>query len=299
MKKLLFAMARRLGLKFAQRGAEKTDRLMLLPTGSPLPPLHPVAEGSSTKVGIVIISYFGLPYLRQCLESVFQRTAYRNFRVVVVDNGSDVDTLNYLRAEATREPRLQVVENGSNLGFAAANNIGLRMLDDCETLVLLNNDTIVPPNWLEKLVHYAAQPDLGLVGPVTNWTGNEAKINTKYGSQFEMEQFALENEKMNLGDIFDIPVLAMYCVALRRDVFARVGELDEGYKVGMFEDVDYAESVRNLGLRTVCCKEIFVHHYGMASFSKLDPEAYQKLFNDNRAYFEKKWGHPWQPHKQR
>ena len=219
--------------------------------------------------------------------------------MVVVDNGSDSETLDYLRAEATREPRLQVVENGSNLGFAAANNIGLRMLDDCETLVLLNNDTVVSPHWLDKLVHYAAQPDLGLVGPVTNWTGNEAKIKTTYRSVSEMEAFALENAELNAGEIFDIAVLAMYCVAFRREVWVQVGELDEGYKVGMFEDVDYAEAVRRLGFRVVCCKEVFVHHYGMASFSKLDAADYQKLFNDNRAYFEKKWGHNWSPHKRR
>ena len=296
MKRTLFSIARRLGLKPGDAKTQIDNRLQLLPTGGPLSPLPAPAVMPCTKAGIVIVSYFGLPYLRQCLDSVFQRTAWPNFRVVVVDNGSDAETLGYLRAEAAKESRLQVVENGSNLGFAAANNIGLRLLDDCETLILLNNDTIVPPDWLELLVHYAAQPDLGLVGPVTNWTGNEAKIKTSYRSVSEMEQFALDYAASHEGRFFDIPVLAMFCVAFRRDVFAQAGELDEGYKVGMFEDQDYAEAVRRLGLRVVCCEEIFVHHYGMASFSKLDPGEYQRLFDDNRAYFEKKWGRQWVPH---
>lgn len=271
----------------------------LLPLGGPLPPVPPMLAEGCSKAGIVIVSYFGLPYLRQCLESVFGRTVWPNFRVVVVDNGSDAATLAYLREQAAREPRLQVVENGRNLGFAAANNIGLRRLDDCETLVLLNNDVVVPPDWLGKLVARAAQPEYGLVGPVTNWTGNEAKIETSYGSLGEMERFAQEYAAARTGKAFDIPVLAMFCVAIRREVFARAGELDEGYKVGMFEDVDYAEAVRRLGLRVVCCEDVFVHHYGMASFSKIPPDEYQRLFEANRAYFERKWGHPWTPHRAR
>ena len=277
-------------------GAASDSRLKVLPEGGPLPGIPAPATGACPRAGIVIVSYFGLPYLRQCLASVFQRTAWPDFHVVVVDNGSDAETLAFLRREATREPRLQVVENGANLGFAAANNIGLRLLDDCEVLVLLNNDTVVPPGWLAGLVRYALQPALGLVGPVTNWTGNEARIPSSYKTIAEMEAFAAERAATHAGSMFDIPVLAMYCVALRREVLRQAGMLDEGYKVGMFEDQDYAEAVRRLGLRVVCCEEIFVHHYGMASFSKLDPGEYQRLFDDNRAYFEKKWGRQWVPH---
>lgn len=279
--------------------AEADARLRLLPAGGSLKPLPTPPAEPCPRAGIVIVSYFGLPYLRQCLASVFQRTVWPDFRVVVVDNGSDAETLAFLRDEAAREPRLQVVENGANLGFAAANNIGLRLLDDCEVLVLLNNDTVVPPGWLAGLVRYALQPALGLVGPVTNWTGNEARIPTSYTTIAEMEAFAAERAATHAGGMFDIPVLAMYCVALRREVLRQAGMLDEGYKVGMFEDQDYAEAVRRLGLRVVCCEEIFVHHYGMASFSKLKPDDYQRLFEQNRRYYETKWGHPWEPHKAR
>jgi GT2 family glycosyltransferase len=299
MKRILLAIARRLGLRPCVQGSDVDERLKLLPQGGALSAVAPSGGSPCSKAGIVIVSYFGLPYLRQCLESVFKRTAWPDFRVVVVDNGSDAGTLDYLRAEAGRESRLQVVENGSNLGFAAANNIGLRLLGDCDTLVLLNNDTVVPPEWLGKLVHHAARPELGLVGPVTNWTGNEARIDITYRSVAEMEVAARNYAASHAGRLFDISVLAMYCVAFRREVLERAGELDEGYKVGMFEDVDYAEAVRKLGLRVVCCEDVFVHHYGMASFSKLDPAEYQRLFEQNRAYFEKKWGHPWRPHAQR
>ncbi|MDD5706908.1 MAG: glycosyltransferase family 2 protein [Kiritimatiellae bacterium] len=281
------------------RPAAEGSRLRLLPKGGSPPPLPPLPGSPSPRVGIVIVSFFGLPYLRQCLESVLQRTRWTNFRVVVVDNGSDAATIAFLRSEAVREPRLQVVENGTNLGFAGANNIGLRLLDDCEVLVLLNNDTVVPPGWLGGLARYALMPEIGLVGPVTNWTGNEARIRARYKSVAEMEAFAAEQAATHAGRLFDIPVLAMYCVAFRREVYRRAGALDEGYLVGMFEDQDYADAVRLLGLRVVCCEEVFVHHYGMASFSMLNPDDYRRLFEMNRKYYENKWGHAWVPHRQR
>jgi GT2 family glycosyltransferase len=280
-------------------GAVSESRLKLLSEGGRLPEMNVPAPETCPRVGIVIVSYFALPYLRQCLNSVLKRTAWPNFRVVAVDNGSDAETLKFLRVAARGDPRLTAIENGANLGFAAANNIGLRTLGDCECLVLLNNDTIVPPHWLAALVRHASKPDVGLVGPVTNWTGNEARIDVGYTTVAEMERFAADYTGARADRVFDIEVPAMFCVAFRQDVFARAGELDEGYGMGMFEDQDYAETVRTLGLRTICCEDAFVHHYGMASFSKLTPEDYQRLFDRNRLYYERKWGHPWAPHRER
>jgi len=301
MKRIFPAIARCLGLGALATSPAPADRLRLLPVGGQLAPVPQPAcsHASFSKAGVVIVSYFGLEYLRQCLDSVLHRTAWPNFRVVVVDNDSDSATQHYLRQAGANEPRLQVVFNKKNLGFAAANNIGLRLLDDCATLVLLNNDTIVPPDWLGRLVRHAAQPELGLVGPVTNWTGNEARIAADYDSITDMERFARDYTAAHTGRIFDIAVLAMFCVAVRRDVYQRAGELDERYGAGMFEDVDYAETIRALGLRVVCCEDVFVHHYGMASFSKLDPEEYRRLFERNRASYEQKWGRAWQSHQTR
>jgi len=283
----------------AAAGAAAADRLRLLPAGGPLAPVPAAPPAVCPRAGVVIVSYFGLDYLRQCLDSVRHRTAWPNFRVVVVDNGSDAATRDYLRGVAAADPRLEAVFNGRNLGFAAANNVGLRRLADCATLVLLNNDTIVPPGWLGGLVRHAAQPELGLVGPVTNWTGNEARIATDYDSIAGMERFAQAYTAARGDVVFDIAVPAMFCVAFRREVYARVGDLDEQYGLGMFEDEDYATAVRAQGWRTVCCEDVFVHHYGMASFAKLDPAAYRRLFERNRVYFEQKWGHPWTPHQAR
>ncbi len=68
--------------------------------------------------------------------------------------------------------------------------------------------------------------------------------------------------------------------------------------IGMFEDDDYALRLRNAWYRVVCAEDIFVHHWGRASMSRLDEVEYRELFERNKRYFEEKWG-PWTPHQAR
>jgi GT2 family glycosyltransferase len=251
------------------------------------------------EVTIVVVSYNGLELVRQCLESILADPSYPRYQVVVVDNASEEPVRAYLRHLQETERRVRVIFNETNLGFAAANNIGLRQLDDSEFVVLLNNDTVVPPGWLGRLLRHARKPDVGIVGPVTNWTGNEARIPVTYSDLFGMPAFAEAYTRAHRGQVFDITTLAMYCVAMRRAVFEQIGPLDERFGQGLFEDVDYARRIKQAGYRVICAEDAFVHHHGRASFSKLPPVEYDALFERNRRLYEEKWGEPWIPHRWR
>jgi hypothetical protein len=167
-------------------------------------------------------------------------------------------------------------------------------------LVLLNNDTIVGPGWLPRLRRHLSDPAVGLVGPLTNRIGNEAEIATTYRTYGEFLRFALARARSHDGESFDIPEPTMFCLAFRRDVYERIGLLDERFEIGMFEDSDYALRCRNAGYRAICAEDVFVHHFGGTSFGQLFANGeHMELFEANRLRFERKWGRPWHPHQQR
>ena len=250
------------------------------------------------QVSVIIVAYKNEDLTRLCVESVLAETLYPNLEVIVVDNASPDGTANTLRYYEMRDQRITVILNDENRGFAAANNQGLAIAEG-EFIVLLNNDTVVPRGWLLPLLRHLQDPEIGMVGPVTNFAGNEAKIDVPYPSLEEMPDFAADRMQEKEGRCFDIEVLAMFCVMLRRDVFDSVGLLDEDFKIGMFEDDDYSRRVRERGYRTVCAEDAFVHHFGQAAFKDLLASGeYQTIWDANQAHFEKKWG-KWEAHRHR
>jgi GT2 family glycosyltransferase len=245
-------------------------------------------------VSIVIVTYHNRELTRLCVESILA-DPYPACEIIVVDNDSTDGTPDDLRALAARHPNVRIILNGENRGFAAANNQGLAAARG-DVLVLLNNDVVVPRGWLRGLLRCLDDPAIGLVGPVTNWAGNEARIPVGYTDLADMDDFARDHMHGHRGIAFDIAVAAMFCLALRRDAFEKIGPLDERYGIGMFEDDDYANRARAAGYRVVCTEESFVHHFGQASFKKLiDNGEYQAIWDRNQAYFESKWG-KWKPH---
>ena len=193
---------------------------------------------------------------------------------------------------------MKVIAVGRNAGFSAANNLG--MAESTGSFILfLNNDTVVPRGWLPRMLRHLEDPEIGLTVAVTNFSGNESRISVPYTTIEEMYRFAERYMASHEGERFDIHVAAMYCVGMRRDVYERLGPLDEEYGTGMFEDDDYSHRTRLAGLRVVCMEDVFVHHIGQASFSRLTSEEYQTLWARNQAHFERKWGVTWQPHRAR
>jgi len=253
---------------------------------------------SGPSASIIVISHNHWPYTHACLDHLMGYLPVGRCEVVVVDNASTDGTRQGLYAWSLLHPSLRVIWNSANRGFAAACNQGLGAARG-DRLVLLNNDTLVTPGWLRGLVRQLQDPRVGMAGPVTNSAGNEAQLPVNYRDHAGMLSFARDRQVRFHGRSRDVPMLGMFCVALRRDTWEKVGPLDEGFEIGLFEDDDYSQRVGSLGLRLVCAEDVFVHHFGSVSFGSLSDRRRREIFERNRRRFEGKWGRPWQAHSLR
>ncbi|MEG2029346.1 MAG: glycosyltransferase [Janthinobacterium sp.] len=247
-------------------------------------------------VSVVVVTYNNIAFTRACLASLEEHTQYAAIEIIVVDNASSDGSPDFLMEWAAGGANRKLILNNDNRGFAAANNQGLAIAGG-EYLVLLNNDTYVTPGWVRTLFkHLQRDPSIGLIGPVTNNIGNQAKIHIKYDDMEAMLVEAGHYTRAHIGQTFPLQTAAFFCVMFSRSVYERVGDLDEAFGRGFFEDDDYCRRVEQLGLRVVCAEDVFIHHHLSASFNKVKSADRQKLFEDNKATYEAKWG-PWVPHK--
>jgi GT2 family glycosyltransferase len=242
---------------------------------------------------LIILTYNNLSFTRQCLESINQRTLYPNYEIIVVDNGSSDGTPAYLLDRKEWDHHLQVILNDANQGFAAGMNQGIQTSQG-EYVLLLNNDIVVTSGWLGGLIHHLeADPQIGMIGPVTNATGNEARVEVTYSDIEDMPDFASRYTRDHQGGLYPLREFAMYCIALPRKVIQEIGLLDERFSVGMFEDDDYAVRIRQAGYKILCTRDVFVHHYSEATFKTFPKETYLEIFRTNQAKFEEKWQVSW------
>lgn len=260
--------------------------------------LKEAIEATVPLVSVVILTYNNWEYTSACLAAVLGCSDYPNLEIIVVDNASSDQTREQLRGLERRGPRVRVVLNDANLGFAAGNNVGLRLARG-EFVILLNNDTVVTRGWVRDLIRpMQLDPRIGLTGPLTNNIGNEQKVKPGYGDIEEMHRWARRFVRGRLRRTFDTGNLAFFCVAIRRGVLEGVGLLDEVYGIGFFEDDDYCRRVRQADYRLVIADDVFVHHHLSASTAMLGHQAKDELMARNKAVFEERWG-PWQPHRYR
>ena len=285
----------------SRRPTTLSDETIRAVLARPVPKVEvlPGAGISNDLTSVIVATCNNLAFTRICLESMLLNTADTPYELVVVDNGSTDGSVEYLRDLSYLNPQVRVIFNQQNRGFSGANNQGLEAARGTR-LVLLNNDTIVPPSCLSRLVAHLEDPGTGIACPATNRSGNETEIAAGYETYGALLRFAESRYRSHRGETSDISSLVMFCAAMRRNVWNEVGPLDERFEFGMFEDDDYAMRLRSAGYQIVCAEDAFIHHFGQATIGKLSPTGeYGPRFHTNRERWEKKWARSWEPHHRR
>ena len=252
--------------------------------------MNTILKNTPPQLSVIILSYNQFPLTTgPCLQSLAAIDA-PVLEIIVVDNGSDQETVRLLEAAASQDPRIRLLLYGNNQGYARGNNGGVE-LASAEYILLLNSDTLVPEDSLALLYeHLVASPVPCLVGPVTNAAGNEQQIYIKKGS--DQESILAQGRKWcaHAGGVgWKTDQLSFFCVAMARQTFQDLHGLDPVFGLGFYEDADFCCRAAQQGLVLQILEKCFVYHQGSASFSRVD-FSLKQLLRKNRKQFRARHG---------
>ncbi len=244
-------------------------------------------------VSVIVVTCNGIGFAKLCLTSILVNVRHTPYELIIIDNASHDGTGDMLKHIASINQHVRIIANSNNVGFAGAVNQGLAAARG-NILILLNSDTLVPHWWPGELISHLKDDRVGLIGPTTNRSGTEADLSCKYRTYGEFLAFAENQRNAHAGQFFETSMLSMFCVAMRRKTYERLGPLDERYGIGLFEDDDYSLRALRCGFRLHCARDSFVHHFGQGSFGEWGSRSrYTGLHRANLRRFEQKWDIHW------
>ena len=257
--------------------------------------VHFTCPSPQPLVSIIIPTRDRADLLRMCLDSIIQKTTYSNYEIIIVDNGSvEIETFELFK-QLPKE-FVKVVRDESEFNFSGLNNRAAKM-SRADLFCMMNNDIeILTPGWLEEMVSFAVQPEIGCVG-VRLWypdgrlqhggcilgVGGVCGHSHKYLPQGEPGYFRRASLHQSLS------VVTGACLLIRRDVFEEVGGLDEQLAVA-FNDVDFCLRVRDAGYRNVWTPYAEMNHHESASRGNDNTPSKQKRFSDEVNFMKLRWG---------
>ena len=226
---------------------------------------------ASPLIWIVVLNWNGLSDTLTCLESL-QRLTYGRRRVVVVDNGSRDESVATLRRMAA-PPDVELIESGSNLGYAGGNNLGIRhaLAHGADFVLVLNNDTTVDPSLLDELLAAAEQnPAAGCFAPWIFYMHDPERLwFTRTEWAREDSAFTAPGKGRLASELPSDPAPTEYaCGAamfFRAGVARRIGMLDERFFL-VYEDADWGFRARRAGFECISVPAARVWHKVGTSF---------------------------------
>ncbi len=240
-------------------------------------------------IDIIIPVYNGYEDIIKCMESIRRHTDLQENRVFLVnDKSPDERILPLLEKQA--EQNIIIIDSETNEGFSASVNKGILASD--RDVILLNSDTVVTENWVEKIVRCAySDTSIGTVTPFSNsatlcsvpkfGVDNEIPVN------LTVDEMAEIIEKVSVHKYPHITVAVGFCMFIKRSVIQEVGLFDaETFGKGYGEENDFCNRAEQYGYCHVLCDDTFIYHKGTASFAS---EEKRKLIEKHTKILEKRY----------
>lgn len=248
-------------------------------------------------VSIIIPNYNHKEDLSKCLESIWAKTSYSNYEIIVVENNSTEPEIFAYYDELESSGRVRVLRWPGIFNYAAINNWAAAQAKG-QYILLLNNDIeIISPDWIEGMMMYAQFKDVGAVGGKLYYpdgTIQHAGVIIGLGGIANHSHLGAPRESLGyfgrLGLVQNVSAVTAAMLLVRREVFEEVKGFDEDFVVA-FNDVDLCLRIREAGYRNVFTPEVEAWHYESKSRGRDDDNKEKReRFAKECEHFYERWG---------
>lgn len=235
------------------------------------------------KATIIIPNYNGIKYMTDCLDSLYRLKEQELFRVLVVDNGSGDGSVEMIRQNY---PQVKLIELSENTGFCHAVNVGIEN-SRSRYVVLLNNDTVVLPGFVEALVNAIEKDEkiFSVSSCMLHWVDHS--LIDDAGDRYCVLGWAYARGKGRPADQYNVPVKVFAACGgasiYRKAVFDEIGLFDEQH-FAYLEDIDVGYRAGIYGYRNYYTPEARVLHAGSATSGSRYNEFKTRLASANSVY---------------
>jgi len=227
---------------------------------------------ASPSVDLIIPTRDGLQVLKPCINSILKLTDYPNFKVIIVDNGSEESETHEFFAEVSSDPRVSVVEYPGEFNYSAINNFAIAQ-GDSDYVAMVNNDIeVIHADWLQQMMVWAKQSNVGIVGAKLLF-GNGLVQHA--GVTIGMGNAAGHIHRLEAGDApgyqnrciatQNMMAVTAACLITPRSLFEQLGGLDAQDLKVAYNDIDYCLRVEQLGMDVIWTPEARLYHHESVS----------------------------------
>jgi GT2 family glycosyltransferase len=245
------------------------------------------------KVAVVILNYNGKHWLQQFLPNVIANTTYPNAKIIIADNASTDDSVDFLKNNFST---IEIIQNTTNTGYAGGYNEALKHVD-ADIYCLLNSDVEVTENWIENILPIfddnlvaAAQPKiLAYHNKQTfEYAGAAGGFIDKYGYPFCRGRIfdTVEIDCGQYDNDSEIFWASGACLFIRSDIFHAIGGFDADFFAHM-EEIDLCWRIKNLGYKIMYVHRSVIYHVGGGTLNKTNPIKTFLNFRNNRFLLRK------------
>jgi GT2 family glycosyltransferase len=240
-------------------------------------------------VSIIIPNKDSKKYLKQCIDSIFEKTTHQNYEILIVENNSTSDEIFKYYDEITQNERVRLITYTGGFNFSAINNFGVRHAKG-EHLLLLNNDTqVITRGWLSEMLMLSQREDVGAVGAKLFFEDDTLQ---HYGVAVGIMGIAGHTQSgamsyfpgyfNNLVLARDVLAVTAACMMVKRPVYDEVGGLDEDFVVAL-NDIDFCLKVHRAGYYNALTPYAQLYHFESKSRGYEDSE--EKVMRYHREIF--------------